>query len=90
MRTGKRLYRHAEHAQADVHMSQLVLVVNVPKNLGAISGRSSSSVGILQMARQVTLRHHCFLLTCRPESFEIINVFILQKSESEQDSKHWM
>jgi hypothetical protein len=55
---------------------QLVLG-NVPKNLGAISGRSSSSVGILQMARQVTLRHNCLLLTYRPESFEITNVFKL-------------
>jgi len=58
---------------------QLVLV-NVPKNLGAILGRSGSSVRILQMARQVTFRHYCFLLTYRPHSFEIKNVFKLQKA----------
>jgi hypothetical protein len=58
---------------------QLVLV-NVPKNLGAISGRSSSSLEILQMAGQVTLRHYRFPLTYRPETFDIMKAFKLQKA----------
>jgi hypothetical protein len=67
---------------------QLVLV-NMPKNLLAISGSISSSVGILQMARQATLQRYGFLPTYRPV-IRNNKCFETSKIEYEQDSKLWL